>query len=138
MPNLNVIGTRNNAFVSAARVILGLFVLLTGVLTFFVPDLRAAFAEQLGAAGIPLQRMTFFVIPALEATAGVMLMGRVLTRIASLATIIVMGLVTYLHLMVSDPVVFPLQFGLPLIPIVSLVLAGFLYFVEEDFEDGVP
>lgn len=135
--NLDVIrGNADSAFTSAVRVLLGLFVLLTGVLTFFVPEFRGLFIGQLAAADIPLARLSLFVIPALEATAGVMLIRGFVIKPASLVTLVIMALITYLHLVVDDPTLFPLQFGLPLIPATALVLSLFLYFVEPGVDEG--
>ena len=131
----DVIVGSSTAFISAARVLLGLFVLGTGVITFFVPDFKVAFIAQLTAANIPLQRLTLFVIPTLEGVVGLLLIGGGLIRLASLVCILITALLTYLHLVVTEPTLYPLQFGLPLIPIVALVLSGFLYFVEGYTDD---
>jgi uncharacterized membrane protein YphA (DoxX/SURF4 family) len=134
--NFDVIRPSNHAFVSAARVLLGLFVLVTGVMTMFVPEFRATFLTQLAAAGIPLVRASLFLIPAIELVAGAMLLGGFMIRLASLAVVLLMALMTYLHLIVDEPVLFPLQLGIPLIPIVALVLSGFLYVVDTYFDDA--
>ena len=127
----NVIGGRGtHAFSSAARVLLGLFVLIVGVMKFIVPEFRVAFMGQVNAAGIPLQAQSLVLIPMVEAVVGAMLIGGVMTRLASFVAMLVMALGTYLHLVVPEPSLYPLQFGLPLIPAVGLVLAAFLYFVD--------
>ena len=114
---------------------LGIFMLITGVMTFFVPEFRGSFISQLAAAEIPLARLSLFVIPTLEAVAGVMFLQGIMTRLASLFTIFIMALITYLHLVVDEAPLYPLQFGLPLIPIVALVLSLFLYFVESQGDE---
>ncbi len=135
--NLNVIRrSRDRDFTSGARVLLGLFVLITGVMTFFVPEFRGLFIGQLTAAGIPLARASLFVIPTLEAAAGVMFIRGFMTRLASLVTIFIMALMTYLHLVVDGPSMLPMQFGLPLIPITALVLSLFLYFVDTSGDEA--
>ena len=94
--DFNVIGDRgDDAFVSGSRIILGLFLVVMGVMTFFVPDFQATFNTQLREAGIPLLQFTRFFIPVIEVAAGAMLIGGVLTRIASLATIVIMGVITF-------------------------------------------
>ena len=80
-------GSDDSAFVSGARVLLGLFILITGVMKFFVPEFRGLFMDQLSAAGIPLTRLSLFFIPTLEAVVGAMLLGGVMIRLASLVTI---------------------------------------------------
>lgn len=126
----DVIRESDNAFITAARVILGLFVLGTGVATFFVPDFRVAFIGQLSAADVPFPGLSSFMFPTLEGVVGAMLLGGVVMRLASLASILIMALLTYLHLVVVEPSLYPSQFGFPLIPVVALVLSAFLYFVD--------
>lgn len=132
----DVIQENSSAFATAARVLLGLFLVGLGVATFFVPEFKLAFIGQLGDAGIPLQGWVKFLLPTVEGIVGAMLLGGVLMRIASLVSIVVMAILTYLHLVVADPTLLPLQFGLPLIPIVGLVLSGFLYFVDR-YEEAI-
>lgn len=132
----DVISRSDHAFVSATRVLLGLFVLVTGVMTFFVPAIRLAFIQQLSAAGLPLVNLSLFMLPVVEGVVGLMLIGSVMVRLASLVTVVLMGMLTYVHLAVPEPTLYPLQFGLPLIPAVALVLAAFLYFVDR-YEDPV-
>ena len=125
-----IINVEDNAFANAARQIMGLFLIGLAIATFFVPDFRVQFIAQLNAANLPLVRFSLFVIPALEGVAGVLLLSGALVRVASLVSMLVMGLVTYLELLATAPELFPHQFGLPLITIVGLVLSVFLYFVE--------
>jgi hypothetical protein len=131
----DIIPESDNAFVSGTRVLLGLFFLGCGVALFFVPGFRAGLVGQLGAAHIPLQRLTLFVIPLLLGASGVALIQGVLVRLASLVGILLMALLTYMHLIVASPSVFPQQFGFPFIPVVALVLSAFLYFVDSFGEE---
>lgn len=133
--DFDVIQRSDNAFVSGARVLLGLFFLGSGVAMFFVPGFRADFVGQLASAHIPLQRFTLFVIPLVLGASGVMLMQGVLIRLASFVGILLMALMTYMHLIVDSPSVFPQQFGFPFIPVVALVLSAFLYFVDSYDEE---
>lgn len=129
-----VLTSRDNAFVSGARVLIGLFFLGTGVVMFFVPDFRAAFNGQLASAGIPLVNLTRVVIPILMGVVGIMLVQGVLIRIASFVGIFLMALMTYLHVVVAAPTFYPVPFGLPLIPAIALVICAFLYFVDRHHE----
>lgn len=131
----NIILRSDNSFVSASRALLGLFLLGVGVVTFFVPDFKVAFLGQLSEANIPLQGLVQWVIPTIEGVVGAMMLGGVMMRVASLVSMLLMALLLYLHLVVDDPIFFPLQFGLPLMPIIALVLSAFLYFVERYDED---
>ena len=129
-------GGRRDAFASSARILLGLFVLITGIMKFFVPEFRVLFTQQLSAAGIPLQRFSLFFIPMLEGVAGAMLIGGVMTRLASLFTVFIMGLIAYMDLVVDASSLFPPVLGFPIMPIVALVLSIFLYFVVDDGAGG--
>ncbi|MGA7306293.1 MAG: hypothetical protein WBW88_15555, partial [Rhodothermales bacterium] len=99
----DVIAGSDTSFISAARVLLGLFVLGLGVVTFFVPELKVAFMNQLDAGHIQLHGLTMVVLPTLEGIVGVMLIGGVLVRLASFVCVLIMALLTYLHLVVAEP-----------------------------------
>jgi uncharacterized membrane protein YphA (DoxX/SURF4 family) len=131
----DVIAESNTAFTSASRTVLGLFLIGLAVATFFVPDIKVAFVHQLDAAGIPLRRFASFLLPTVEGVAGVMLLGGVLVRVASLVSVLLMAVLVYIDLVGAESTLFPLQFGLPLIPIIALVLSLFLYFVDRYEEE---
>jgi len=129
------ISERSTGFVSAARVLVGLFLLGLGVATFFAGDFRSVLMAQLSAANVPFQSLTLSVIPSIEGVAGVMLLGGFMVRLASLVGVVISLYLTFLDIVVTSPTLLPLQFGLPLIPIVALVLSGFLYVVDRYEED---
>jgi len=132
----DVIGERTTGFASATRALLGLFLLGFAIATFFVGQFRVSFMAQLTAAHFPFEGLTMVVIPTIAGVAGSMLLGGFMVRLASLVSLLLCLLLTFLHIVVTSPTVIPLQFGLPLIPIVALVLSGFLFTVEQ-YEENV-
>ncbi len=114
--------TRASAFAGAIRILLGLLFLSTGVMKFAVPDLRAAFSGQLTAAAIPFHSLNMWVVPAVEIGVGVFFILGFLSRLASLAAIVMMAVATYVHLVVDDPALFPLQPESPIIPLIAIAL----------------
>ena len=118
--------THASALVVAVRILLGVLFLATGVMKFAVPELRAAFSGQLIAAGIPFHALNMWVVPAVEIGLGALLLAGLLSRLASLAAIAIMVVATYVHLVVDDPTLFPLQPEEPIIPIIVIVLCLYL------------
>ncbi|MBI4535323.1 MAG: DoxX family protein [Ignavibacteriae bacterium] len=108
---------------TAIRILLGLLFLSTGVMKFAVPDLRAAFSGQLSAASIPLHSVNMWVVPAAEIGLGVLFILGFLPRLAGLSAFVLMAVATYVHVVVNDPKLFPLQPEPPLIPAVVMVLS---------------
>lgn len=114
--------TRAGSSAAAVRILLGLLFLSTGVMKFVVPELREAFSGQLTAAGIPFHALNMWVVPAAEIGVGVLFVLGFLSRLASLAMIVMMAVATYVHLVVDDPALFPLQPEEPIIPALAIAL----------------
>ena len=108
------------------RVLLGFLFLSTGLMKILVPDLRAAFSGQLTAASIPFHGLNLWVVPVAEVLAGLFLLAGLYTRLAAAAAAGMMVVATYVHLVVHDPDLFPLQPEAPTIPIVALVLCAYV------------
>ena len=107
------------------RLLVGFIFVMAGVLKVVVPHLGEAFAGQLTAASIPLPELSFVVVPIVEVLVGIFLMLGWHARLSALAASIIMMVATYVHLVVDDPSLFPLQ---PVEPIGPLVLlAGLMY-----------
>jgi uncharacterized membrane protein YphA (DoxX/SURF4 family) len=121
--------TRAGNFAAAIRILLGLLFLSTGVMKFAVPDLRAAFSGQLAAAGIPFHSLNMWVVPAAEMGVGVLFILGFLSRLASLSAIVMMVVATYVHLVVDDPTLFPLQPKEPIIPSIAIALCFYLLWI---------
>ncbi len=120
---------RVNNSAAAIRIVLGLLFLSTGVMKFAVPDLRAAFSGQLSAAGIPFHSLNMWVVPAAEIGVGVLFIFGYLSRLASLLAMGMMLVATYVHLVVDDPTLFPLQPEEPIIPIIAIALCFYLLWI---------
>ena len=118
--------TRASKSAAAIRILLGLLFLSTGFMKFTVPDLRAAFSGQLTAAGIPFHSLNMWVVPATEIGVGVLFILGLLSRLASIIAIVLMVVATYVHLVVDNPMLFPLQPEKPIIPIITIALCLYL------------
>ncbi len=121
--------TRASKSAAAIRILLGLLFLSTGVMKFAVPDLRTAFSGQLAAAGIPFHSLNMWLVPAAEIGVGVLFVLGFLSRLASLSAITMMVVATYVHLVVDDPTLFPLQPEEPIIPMIAIALCLYLLWV---------
>ncbi len=123
---------------TAIRILLGLLFLSTGIMKFVVPDLRAAFSGQLTAAGIPFHSLNMWVVPAAEIGLGVLFILGVLSRFASLSSNVMMLVATYVHVVVDNPGLFPLQPEEPIIPILVIGLSLFpLWVGGESWSPGL-
>ncbi|MDP2470685.1 MAG: DoxX family protein [Candidatus Palauibacterales bacterium] len=118
--------TRDDSVAGALRMALGALFLLTGVMKLAVPMLADAFSGQLLAAGIPLTGLMRWVEPFVEIAAGLALMIGAFTRIAALVVICLMAVAAYVHVVVSDPAMFPLQPDEPVVPLAVILMAGYL------------
>ncbi|MCI0442519.1 DoxX family protein [bacterium] len=121
--------TRVSGKAAAIRIALGFLFLSTGTMKFIVPDLRLAFSGQLTAAAIPFHAVNMWVVPAAEIGIGVLLILGFLSRIASLSAIVLMLVATYVHLIVDNPTLFPLQPEKPIIPIIAIVLSLYVLWI---------
>ena len=114
--------TRCSNAVGLCRALLGLLFLSTGVMKFAVPSLRNAFSGQLTEAGLPFHYVNMWLVPLAESVIGGMLLVGLFGRIASLVAIVMMIVATYVHLVVHNPELFPLQPEAPIIPLVTILL----------------
>jgi uncharacterized membrane protein YphA (DoxX/SURF4 family) len=106
--------------------LLGLLFLSTGLMKFAVPELRAAFSGQLVGAGLPLHATSMWLVPAAEMGLGVLFLLGLLVRVASLGGVVLMAAATYVHVVVDDPALFPLQPEQPIVPVVAAALCLYL------------
>ena len=114
--------TAEHGLTRGVRLLLALMFVMTGAMKLFVPSLRDAFAGQLEAASLPLQSFARLVVPYAEIALGAFLAFGALTRLAAAGIILLMAGATYVHLVVDDPSLFPLQPSLPIIPFVVVVM----------------
>ena len=118
--------TRNDRVAAGIRIGLGILFVMTGVMKVVVPTLGAAFAGQLAAANIPLQDLNRWVVPFIEMAIGGALLIGFYTRLATLVVFTIMIVGTYVHLVVDDPSLFPLQPEEPIIPAVVMILSVYV------------
>jgi uncharacterized membrane protein YphA (DoxX/SURF4 family) len=118
--------TQSDRVAAGVRIAVGAVFVMTGVMKIAVPTLGAAFAGQLGAAEIPFQELSRWVVPFIEVGVGGALMIGFHTRIATLLVFNIMIVATYVHLVVNDPTLFPLQPEEPIIPAVVMVLSAYI------------
>jgi uncharacterized membrane protein YphA (DoxX/SURF4 family) len=112
-----------DAALGATRIFIGVLILMTGVMKFTVPRLRIAWSGQLRKAGLPFYSLTFWLFPVVEIVVGTLLILGVATGAASALVLLMMLGATYVHIVVHDPSVFPLQPNAPIIPLVVIGLS---------------
>lgn len=118
--------TGNDRTVGAVRILLGLLFVATGSMKFLVPMLWTAWSGQLTAAGIPFHAFNLYFVPIVEIVVGLLLGAGLFARLAALVVVPMMGVATYVHLVVDDPALFPLQPEQPAIPIFTLAMAAYV------------
>jgi len=118
--------TQPSTPLAIVRILLGLLFLMTGMMKLFIPELRDAFSGQLTAAAIPAHGLNMWLVPLAETGMGLALIAGFLSRLASLAAMGTMVVATYVHVVVQDPGLFPLQPEAPIIPLIALVLCAWV------------
>ncbi len=118
--------TKMDGVARGIRVVLGVIFVMTGVMKLVVPMLGAAWAGQLAAANIPLPELNRWVVPFVEIGVGAALLVGFYTRIAILLVLNIMAVATYVHFVVDDPALFPLQPAEPIIPAVVMILSVYV------------
>ena len=118
--------TQTDGVARGIRVALGVLFVMTGAMKLVVPMLSVAWAGQLAAANIPLPELNRWVVPFIEMAIGVALLAGFYTRIATLLVLNIMAVATYVHFVVDDPALFPLQPAKPIIPAVVVILSVYV------------
>ena len=118
--------TRKDHVAAGVRIGLGILFVMTGVMKLVVPSLGEAFAGQLAGANIPLEELNRWAVPFIEMAVGGALLIGFYTRLATLLVFSIMIVGTYVHLVVDDPSLFPLQPEQPIIPAVVMILSVYL------------
>jgi uncharacterized membrane protein YphA (DoxX/SURF4 family) len=114
--------TSDDKVAAAIRWSLGILFVMTGVMKLVVPVLAEAFSGQLIAAGLPLYTISRWTVPIVEVAVGIVIAVGLYARLASLMIIGIMIVATYVHLVVADPSLFPLQPSEPIIPLLVILL----------------
>ena len=129
MPFTNLADVRRTAddkVGGTIRLLLGLLFVMTGVMKLLVPALAAAWSGQLIAAELPFYALARWSVPFVEMAAGALLFIGVYARLAGIVVVGIMFVATYVHLVVDDTAVFPLQPSEPIIPIVVIALTAYI------------
>ena len=118
--------TEDNKLGGVIRVFLGVLFVMTGAMKLLVPTLADAWAGQLLAAELPFYTLSRWSVPFVEMAVGALLLVGTYARLAGLVVVGIMFVATYVHLVVDDPSLFPLQPSEPIIPIVVVVLTAYI------------
>ena len=118
--------TSNNKLAGGIRLLLAILFLMTGAMKLFVPMLADAWSGQLLAANLPLYSITRWTVPFLEMLLGVVLATGGFVRPAVVVVMGIMVVAAYVHVVVDDPSLFPLQPSEPIIPLIVIVLSHYL------------
>ena len=105
---------------------LALLFLMTGAMKLLVPTLAEAWSGQLQAANIPMYTVSRWTVPFVEIALGGALLAGMFVRPATVVVVGIMVVATYVHLVVDDPSLFPLQPSEPIIPLAVIVLSALL------------
>jgi uncharacterized membrane protein YphA (DoxX/SURF4 family) len=118
--------TSNDKLAGVLRLLLGFVFFMAGVLKIVVPTLGEAFAGQLVVANIPFYVLSIYAFPIVETVLGITLLFGIHARLSAAVAAVIMVVAVYVHLVVDDPSLFPLQ---PIEPVGPLVLLVALLYV---------
>ena len=118
--------TSDDKLAGGIRLLLAMLFLMTGVMKLVVPMLAEAWSGQLLAAGLPLYSITRWTVPFVEIGVGAALGVGAFARLAGIVVVGIMLAATYVHVVVDDPTLFPLQPSEPIIPLVVLALTVYV------------
>lgn len=118
--------TSDDRLAGGIRLMLAVLFLMTGLMKLLVPTLAEAWSGQLLAADLPLYSLVRWSVPFVEIALGFVLGVGFLARPAVMVVMGIMLPATYVHLMVDDPTLFPLQPSEPIIPLVVIVMGAYV------------
>lgn len=118
--------TSDDKLAGVVRLLLATIFVMTGVMKLVVPMLAEAWSEQLLAANLPFYSLTRWTVPFVEIGVGVALTVGLYGRLASILVMGIMVPATYVHLVVDDPTLFPLQPSEPVIPLVVMLMIAYI------------
>ncbi len=119
-------GTKNEKTLGVIRIFIGMMFFSTGIMKFLVPMLWNAWSGQLTQANIPLYNFNLWFVPIVEMITGITLAVGFFARAGAIVVMVMMLVATYVHLVVDDPTLFPLQPEDPIIPLITLAMAGYI------------
>ncbi len=118
--------TSDDKVAGVVRLLLAMIFVMSGVMKLVVPILGEAWSGQLLAANLPFYLLTRWTVPFVEIGVGVALTVGLYARLASVIVMGIMVAATYVHLVVDDPTLFPLQPSEPIIPLIVLVMSAYI------------
>ncbi len=118
--------TSDNKLAGSFRILLAVLFLMSGAMKLLIPMLADAWSGQLLAANLPLYSITRWTVPFLEMLLGVVLATGGFVRPAVVVVMGIMVVATYVHLVVDDPSLFPLQPSEPIIPLIVIVMSVYV------------
>ena len=108
------------------RLVLPVLFVMTGAMKLVVPMLAEAWSGQLLAARLPFYEVSRWSVPFVEILVGVVLGVGLFVRPAAVVVIGIMAVATYVHVVVDDPSLFPLQPSKPIIPLTVIAMCLYL------------
>ena len=129
MPFMNLVDLRtttDDKLGGTIRIGLGVLFVMTGVMKLVVPTLAEAWSGQLLAADLPFYTLSRVSVPYVEMAAGALLLVGAYARAVGIVVIGIMIVATYVHLVVDDPSLFPLQPSEPVIPVTVMILTAYI------------
>ena len=118
--------TTNDKLAAGVRLMLAIIFLMTGPMKLIVPQLAEAWAGQLLAAQVLFYEISRWSVPFLELILGLLLAVGFFARPGVVVVIGIMIVATYVHSVVDNPSLFPLQPKEPIIPLIVIVMSIFI------------
>ncbi len=118
--------TADDKLSGTIRILLGSLFLMTGAMKLMVPTLAEAWSGQLIAAELPFYTLSRWSVPFVEMAVGALLLVGAYVRLVGAVVVGIMVVATYVHIVVDDHSLFPLQPSEPIIPIAVVVLAAYV------------
>ncbi len=118
--------TRAERIAGVTRLILGALFVMTGLMKLLVPVLAEAWSGQLVAADLPFYTVVRWSVPFVEVGVGIALLVGLHARLAGIVVMAMMAVATYVHVVVDDPALFPLQPSEPVIPLAVIILTSYV------------
>ena len=122
----SVRNTSDDKVAGGVRLLLAMIFVMAGVMKLVSPILGDVWSGQLLAANLPFYSLTRWTVPFVEIGVGVALTVGLYARLASVIVMGIMVAATYVHLVVDDPTLFPLQPSQPIIPLIVLVMSAYI------------
>ena len=118
--------TTDDKLAGSIRLLLAVLFVMTGTMKLVVPMLADAWSGQLLASGLPFYELSRWSVPVIEILVGFVLGVGLYTRPAATVVIGIMTVATYVHVVVDDPSLFPLQPSEPIIPLAVIAMCVYL------------